>query len=162
MEKDERYQMIGAIMHTLPVIEGRIGRVMNERLVRLVDEQNDRLTRLQLLALFLLIHREEMDRAPTNMTLLATAMHVSAQQATRLVDGLIKNNLAERYQDPDNRRLVLIRATKEGHAYMDMMKLRALPAVDEAFACFDDAQLTKLYECFNTINEIFNSSKKEG
>lgn len=161
MEKDERYRMIGAIMHTLPVIEGRIGRVMNEKLIRIVDEQSDRLTRLQLLTLFLLIHREHACKKQTNMTVLAAAMHVSAQQATRLVDGLIKNHLAERYQDSENRRLVLIRATKEGYEYMETMKTKALPAVDEAFSSFSDEQLRTLYECFNTINDIFNS-KKEG
>lgn len=160
MEDEKRYKMIGTIMHTLPVIEGRIGRVMNDRLVRIVDEECDRLTRMQVMALFLLIHREHVTNEPTNMTILSECLHVSAQQATRLVDGLIKNGFAERYQDPANRRMVLVRPTAEGYAYLNQMKQLALPVLDTAFSDINDEQLKRLYECFSAIYEILSEKKK--
>lgn len=160
MEMRERYRLIGSIMKTMPVIEGRIGRVMNEKFSRIAEEECDKLTRLQLLTLFLIIHKESIHQEKMSMTRIAKNLRVSAQQATRLVDGLIKAGVAERYQEPENRRLVLIRPTKEGRAYMRELKAKALPLLGEAFNNISDEQLQKLNECFNTIYEILNTDPK--
>ena len=162
MEANKRYCLIGSIMRTMPVIEGRIGRVMNEKFSMIVEEECGKLTRLQLLTLFLLIHKECLYHERMSMSRIAEALHVSAQQATRLVDGLIKAGLAKRYQEPKNRRLVLISPTKEGVDYMENLKTKALPLLGEAFDDISDEQLMKLNECFCTINEILNTDKKEG
>ena len=71
MEMNERYRLIGSIMRTMPVIEGRIGRVMNEKFSRIVEEECGNLTRLQLLTLFLLIHKESVHGEKMSMTRIA-------------------------------------------------------------------------------------------
>ena len=162
MEMNERYRLIGSIMRTMPVIEGRIGRVMNEKFSRIVEEECGNLTRLQLLTLFLLIHKESVHGEKMSMTRIAENLRVSAQQATRLVDGLIKSGFAMRYQEPENRRLVLIRPTKEGRAYMQELKVKALPLLEDAFNNISDDELQMLNEGFNTIYEILNTERKDG
>ncbi len=159
MEMSERYCMIGSIMKTMPVIEGRIGRVMNGKLSEIVEEECGKLTRLQLLTLFLLIHKESVHQEKMSMTRIAENLSVSAQQATRLVDGLIKAGLAQRYQEPENRRVVLIRSTQQGREYMQKIKAKALPLLEDAFSTITDEQLQQLNECFNTIYDILNTKK---
>lgn len=162
MELNERYQTISAMMRAMPVIEGRIGRVMNEKFAKIVEEESGKLTRLQLLTLFLLIHKENVCQEKMSMTRIAESLRVSAQQATRLVDGLIKAGYAKRYQAPENRRLVLIRPTTAGVDYMHSLKARALPLLGEAFDGITDEQLKQLNECFNTIYEILNTNQRKG
>lgn len=162
MDIHVRYGLIASMMKTMPIIEGRIGRVMNEKFLKIVEEECGKLTRLQLLTLFCLIHKECCHQEKISMKQIATSLRVSAQQATRLVDGLIKEGFAQRYQDPENRRLVLIRPTNEGIEYARSLKEKAIPLMEDAFGDLTDEQLEKLNECFNTINEILNDEKKKG
>lgn len=159
MDMHERYQLIASMMKTMPVIEGRIGRVMNEKFLKIVEEECGKLTRMQLLTLFWLIHRQCCRQEKISMKEIAGNLRVSAQQATRLVDGLIQAGLASRYQDPENRRLVLIRPTDEGIEYARSLKSKAIPLMEDVFGDLTGEQLQKLNECFNTINEILNHEK---
>lgn len=77
-----------------------------------------------------------------NMTELGGAVSVSNQQITRLVDDLVRKGLLQRESDPENRRVVLVRLTKEGNfrmeSYFDAIaavfynEITALPPADTA------------------------------
>lgn len=51
---------------------------------------------------------------PISMSELAVAIGVSNQQLTRIMDGLVENELVERFTDPANRRLVKARISEKG------------------------------------------------
>ena len=69
-------------------------------------------------------------RAKTlNMTELGSAVSVSNQQITHIVDELVRKGLLQREGDSSNRRVVLVRLTQEG---IDRME-RYIDAISDAF-----------------------------
>lgn len=56
---------------------------------------------------------------PMTMTQLANEMHMPKQRMTKIVDGLIEHNLAERVSDADDRRIIRIKLTENGFKYID-------------------------------------------
>lgn len=53
------------------------------------------------------------------MTTLARAVHSPKQQMTKVVGMLIDKGYARRVSDPNDRRIVRLELTQEGHAYID-------------------------------------------
>lgn len=53
------------------------------------------------------------------MTELSNAMHMQKQRMTKIVDGLIEHQLAERVSDPNDRRIVRIRLTENAFIYIN-------------------------------------------
>lgn len=55
---------------------------------------------------------------PISMSELAVAIGVSNQQLTRIMDGLVENELVERFTDTANRRLVKARISEKGKLHL--------------------------------------------
>jgi DNA-binding MarR family transcriptional regulator len=96
------------------------------RLLRMVRRE-DRLTGIsppRLSALSVLVFA-----GPTSLADLAAAEEVKAPTMSRIVEGLVKDGLATREADPDNRRKVRIAATEEGKSRLEGGRQRRVRAL---------------------------------
>ena len=60
------------------------------------------------------------NQEPITMSELSSTLNVPMSTATRIVDGLVKNNMAERIPDPKDRRIVRVRMSKTGRELYQM------------------------------------------
>ncbi len=93
-------------------------------------------------------------RGPTNLSRLAEELAVNPSTALRMIDRLVAADLVQRGAHPDNRRQVILRLTRSGHAVVRRVTAlrdrefsaivgripeRRLPQVIEALAIFNQA-----------------------
>ncbi len=60
------------------------------------------------------------NKEPTTMSELSSTLNVPMSTATRIVDGLVKNGMAERVPDPNDRRIVRVGMSKMGREIYEM------------------------------------------
>jgi DNA-binding MarR family transcriptional regulator len=92
-------------------------------------------------ALTLLVQSEGL-----RMSDLADALRIDASTATRAVQRLVDAGLAERRPDPCDRRGVVVMPTPLGVRIREELQAKALDAMNELLAGFDDAELHHLGE----------------
>jgi DNA-binding MarR family transcriptional regulator len=91
--------------------------------------------------------------APATIGQLAEHMHVGQSAASLLVDRLVQAHLAERTDDPADRRRALVRLTEEGEALLGRHRAgqqRMHVMLDEV----DDTHLRMFIETFTVILSI--------
>jgi DNA-binding MarR family transcriptional regulator len=66
---------------------------------------------------------------PLSLAGLAAAEDVAAPTMSRIVEGLVRDGLATRDQDPSNRRMVRIAATAEGRRRLEAGRMRRVRAL---------------------------------
>ncbi|HEX6376274.1 MAG TPA: MarR family transcriptional regulator [Allosphingosinicella sp.] len=77
---------------------------------------------------------------PMSLAELATAEEVRAPTMSRIVEGLVKDELATREADPDNRRKVRIAATEEGRRRLEGGRERRVRALRERLRRLADSE----------------------
>lgn len=88
-------------------------------------------------------------RSDRTMRVLAEKLRIEPSSATRAMQRLAKNGLAERFTSPDDGRIVMVRITEEGrrrHAEVSARRTTALTKVVETFGDGERAQLADLLE----------------
>ena len=95
---------------------------------------------------------------PITMSELSSTLNVPMSTATRIVDGLVKNGLAERVQDPSDRRIVRVGMSKTGRELYEMgityIKQRSAKLLKH-FTVEEQDQLLKL------MNKLFDALLNE-
>ena len=77
------------------------------------------LTVPQLKSLFFIANED-----PTNLSKLATALKVTPSNVTGIVERLVQQGLVTRQENPEDRRVSLLRPTKQGEAVVDNLRER--------------------------------------
>ena len=107
------------------------------------------LTKNQISILLALMHHPYL-----SMSRLADYIPSSKEQATRAVAPLVKEHYVERFQDENNRKLVLIRLTEKGRSFI----CEKISCVDhhlcEKAAALSDEDKKRFQESLNTTLEI--------
>jgi DNA-binding MarR family transcriptional regulator len=80
------------------------------------------------------------------MTELAEFTQLPPASVTRLVDGLVADNLAHRKADPRDRRRVLVGITRRGQALQRQLSERIAAETDAIFGAVDATQVTRLLD----------------
>ncbi len=78
------------------------------------------------------------------MSELAQAALIPAPSLTRLVDGIVADNLAYRTVDPEDRRRVLVRATERGHEAHARLLRRIEGAQEELLTAAGNGEVAQL------------------
>ena len=66
---------------------------------------------------------------------LSQALSVPLYTATRMVDSLVENGLAERLPDPDDRRIVRVTLTDDGLRFHEAIESRITKDIQKIMAC---------------------------
>lgn len=92
----------------------------------------------------------------TTMTELANEMLMSKQQMTLIIDKLVKENLAERKHDPDDRRLIRISITPAGLQLLAVIKEKSMSVLENKFSTLDNDDQLLLYKSLTDLHRIIN------
>jgi DNA-binding MarR family transcriptional regulator len=127
---------------------GDVYMYMHAQVRRLVDEamtaagaSMSRTKVLQLLA----------RRGPLNQASIATEFGFAPRSITEVVDALERDHLAERLDDPSDRRSRLVRITDSGVVALDSAMHIKADLFEEIFAVLDPPSRTKLFSLLETV-----------
>ena len=120
--------------------------IMLERRASMWADQGLSLPQIRLL--FVLAHF-----GPATINQIADRLHSSQSATSLLVDRLVQARLAERNDDPGDRRRAIVRLTREGEALTGRQRAGILHAwLDEQ----DDTRLTIMSETFTALLNLTN------
>lgn len=93
----------------------------------------------QLKSLFFISHQ-----GTTNLSKLAAALRVTPTNVTGIVDRLVKKGLATRTESDQDRRVLLLRATKDGETLVARLTERRRDYMSEVLTRMNEDELTTL------------------
>lgn len=109
---------------------------VSQRLVlKSLDYQGAHLTKHQLYLLIILAKKESL-----TMGQAASSLGCSKEQATRLVSALVEEGYVERLHSEENRKLVIIRLTKEGGEIIRKEKAIAKERLAKELGCLEEEE----------------------
>lgn len=85
------------------------------------------------------------------MSELAEFTQLPPASATRLVDGLVADNLVHRKADPGDRRRVLVHITARGQALRRELSEAIAAEHDEIFSAADESRLARLLHALSSL-----------
>ena len=98
------------------------------------------------------------NQEPITMSELSTTLNVPMSTATRIVDGLVKNDMAERVNDSNDRRIVRVGMSKHGRELYEMgmaYNKQRIAKLLKDFTAEEQEQLLKL------MNKLFDALLNE-
>lgn len=93
------------------------------------------------------------------MTELADRLNMSSQQLTKVVDGLVELNLAERICDKTNRRKFSARPTDDGKRLLNAFRKEITVKLGAYFQRHDDKSIDKLYDSLEYVASYFQEKE---
>ena len=83
-------------------------------------------------------------------------MMISRPNLTVMADRLIAEGLVERGEDPEDRRVVILRITEKGAARLAQHQEQAIKVLSNRFEAFEDRDVERLNQLFTEISLIFD------
>ena len=93
--------------------------------------------------------------APLSMGELGSAMHMTKQQATKVVNRLIEHELGQRSGDNSDRRIVRIELTDKAKAYIESFRILQSEYYGRLFSGMEERDRTDFAEALRTLDRIF-------
>jgi len=90
---------------------------------------------------------------------LSQALSVPLYTATRLVDSLVENGLADRLSDPDDRRIVRVTLTDSGRRLYEAMQGHLVQNFQRILACLTPEEQDILIALFHKVASSLNASE---
>jgi DNA-binding MarR family transcriptional regulator len=90
-----------------------------------------------------------------SMSRLAEAQQISLSNATGLVDRLVERGLVERVGVPDDRRVVLVRVSRQGQRQLDEVDLLREELISRVVGQLDGTQLQRLRLALRDVRDAF-------
>ncbi|MCH5161301.1 MAG: MarR family transcriptional regulator [Clostridiales bacterium] len=90
------------------------------------------------------------------MKMLASSLGISKQQATALIDSIVKLGYIDRFDNPNNRREVIVKLSDDGRKKYEEMIANQIQKTSEKYDVFSDDELDDLQNCMNTIKNLYS------
>jgi DNA-binding MarR family transcriptional regulator len=100
------------------------------------------------------------ERGPQNASSLAEALGIAPSTLTRLSDRLVRDGLIDRVPDADDRRAVVLSATRRGTQIADQVKAWRLRALTRAFEGITDRECAELSSAFRRAGDLFAAGEE--
>jgi DNA-binding MarR family transcriptional regulator len=94
------------------------------------------------------------DGGPLRIGVIASALGVTDATASRTIDALAALGLAERFDDPTDRRAVLAATTPAGAQLLTQRRADFTALVDELLGHLDEAEARRLAELLEELDDI--------
>lgn len=95
---------------------------------------------------------------PLTMSALSTELNVPMSTATRIVDGLIRGGMVERFNDPNDRRVVRVQMSKNGRELYETGMMYGKERIINLLKNFTAEEQTQL---LNLMNKLFDALANE-
>ena len=96
-----------------------------------------------------------------SMSELATLTNTSRQHMTQIIDALVKAGLAERRQDPEDRRAVYVQPTVTGMKQLDTGERRYISYLTRSISKLPEDQQEKTVDAIRTVSRFLSGFKLE-
>ena len=111
----------------------------------------------QLSALSILVFR-----GPTTPSELAALEQVTAPSMSRIIDGLVKADLARRWQERADRRRIRVVATRKGTALLEEARGRRLNALTRRLAHLETSEVETCIEAVRLLTSVWQPADRSG
>lgn len=101
--------------------------------------------------IFHLHHNEE-----SSVSEIAKHLSISKSNMTPIIDKLIQENLVERFNDPNDRRVIRVRVTKKGLNFCAEQKEKAKMQLKEKISSLSSYDLSRIEEITKELNFILS------
>ncbi len=91
---------------------------------------------------------------PSSVSKIAKDLVISKPNMTPIIDNLIAEGYAIRYDDPNDRRMIIIEATEKAHQLLEQKKRDTLEALSDKLSDLDTKDLETLREITPRFVEI--------
>ncbi len=91
---------------------------------------------------------------PSSVSKIAKDLVISKPNMTPIIDNLIAEGYAIRYDDPDDRRIIIIEATEKAHQLLEQKKQDTLEVLSEKLSALETSDLDTLKELTPKLVEI--------
>lgn len=86
-------------------------------------------------------------------------LHIAKAQMTGLIDKLVSNGMVERSTDDTDRRMIRVRLTANGKAFLKDQKMSVTNAISMAMMGLSEKELTELSVSINKIRDFLSELK---
>ncbi|EOU2059507.1 TPA: MarR family transcriptional regulator [Clostridium perfringens] len=87
---------------------------------------------------------------------IAKNLSISKSNMTPIIDKLIQENLVERFTDPNDRRIIRVRATEKGHEFCLKQREKTKKHLEEKISSLSSEELEKIKDLAKELNSIFS------
>lgn len=101
--------------------------------------------------IFYLLHSE---KEAVSVSDIAKNLSISKSNMTPIIDKLIKEDLVERFTDPNDRRVIRVKTTQKGHEFSKEQRQRAKSYLKEKISVLPPNDLEKLAKLAKQLNLI--------
>jgi DNA-binding MarR family transcriptional regulator len=115
------------------------------------------LTIAQVKSLFFISNQKE-----TNPGKLAEALGVTPTNATGIIDRLVKKGLVSRTENPENRRMLLLRATGEGEELVAKLRERRKGHMAEILEPMNEEELMVIVQGLDSLVKAIQNNERRG
>ena len=148
-QEKERIKLIGEIIQ----LQRQVKRVLRRDEPSVLMELS--LTIAQLKSLFFIS-----SEGSTNSRKLAQALRVTPSNVTGIVDHLVEQGLVSRQENPEDRRMLLLKPTNKGEALLASLRESRIGQLSEALSRLSEEQLSTLAQGFRFLVEAAEASEK--
>ena len=134
-------------------LQRRVNRALRQDKPDVLMELN--LTIAQLKSLFF-ISREGI----TNSRKLAQALRVTPSNVTGIVNHLVKRGLVSRQENPEDRRVLLLKSTDKGEALLTSLRESRMGQLSKALSRLSEDQLSTLSQGFRFLAEAAEAGER--
>jgi DNA-binding MarR family transcriptional regulator len=114
------------------------------------------LTILQVKSLFFITNH-----GSTNFKKLATALKVTPSNLTGVIERLVEQCLVSRKENPDDRRMLLLKATEKGESLVAELRERRLSYLNKALADLSPEELTLITRGLSLLAKVAEAPSRE-
>ncbi|HCS73275.1 MAG TPA: hypothetical protein DIW17_05295 [Clostridiales bacterium] len=93
------------------------------------------------------------------MTAFADNLGIKKQQATRVINELVKKEYIQRIYDESDRRVILIRLTPEAKMYLKEYTAKTIGLMNDSLDGFSKSELEELQNAIEIINKLLPKMK---
>ena len=101
------------------------------------------------------------NRGSTSSGKLASALGVTPTNTTGIVDRLVKQGLVSREENPEDRRMLLLRPTEKGEELVAKLRARRRDYMSEVLARMNEDDLAALFQGLNSLVKGAEAQEKE-
>ena len=98
-------------------------------------------------------------RGATSISTIAKDLCISKPNMTPIIDKLISAGYVIRYEDPNDRRVLMIEVTEKAHEAFKLKKEYVLKSLKELLSTLEDDDLESLGEVIGVFNKVISNLK---
>jgi DNA-binding MarR family transcriptional regulator len=135
-------------------LQQRVNRALGQYVPEAWLEVN--LTIGQLKSLVFIANQDE-----TNFRKLAAALGVTPASVTGIVDRLVEQGLVSREENPEDRRMLLLKATKRGEALLTKLRESRISRMSEILSQLSKEELSALARSLATLADVAEHNREK-